>query len=441
MVGFYVLLYTFLILVDALGFIPMINYWDEFFAVAAIVWHIVKRERIRCGQYEILNYLLLLVVMLAGLAGNLFHPGIQKTSAAIWKDVFAFLKFPLLMIVLHDAAVGWPEGKRRIMIHWAGRITKVLVILEALAALVGYVVDIGVYTSEVRITRCYQFLFSHPTFLVASLSICVSLLMLEGRKKNRSLIYLCCGLLFLTQRMKAYALIAFVLLFMLIKESVIRKCFSFVKKTKIKKRYFVPAIFGVAIVLIFVFGKRFQTYLSWGMSSARIALYVVAVKISFDFFPFGSGFGTFASFLSGKYYSTIYDIYGISRVTGLRREYYGFMSDTFWPWVLGEFGILAFLGYLALIVRLIVRQFSRIKAYDKMVAFLSLWLYALVASTSEAFFTNATGVALALFLSLYIGTDRKVTQSVRTFIMFTTHSGGSTSDEEKLYPLVDKIHD
>ena len=67
----------------------------------------------------------------------------------------------------------------------------------------------------------------------------------------------------------------------------------------------------------------------------------------------------------------------------------------------------------------------QIKSYDKIVGFFVLWMYVLLASMMEAFFTNATGVALALILSLLIGTDtdnknqnRDFHRSVNTYKYF-----------------------
>ena len=40
---------------------------------------------------------------------------------------------------------------------------------------------------------------------------------------------------------------------------------------------------------------------------------------------------------------------------------------------------------------------------DSRIALVAVWLYALIATTSEAYFTNGTGVQMALFLSIFIG--------------------------------------
>ena len=75
---------------------------------------------------------------------------------------------------------------------------------------------------------------------------------------------------------------------------------------------------------------------------ARFVLYRTAPEIIRDYFPFGSGFASFATHSSGEYYSKIYMQYGIDGVWGLSKSYTNFVSDTFYP-ALAQFGIVGIL--------------------------------------------------------------------------------------------------
>ena len=417
MIWFYTLLFTFIIYADALDFIPMINYWDEGITISIIILHIissVKHGSFKFNKERFKNYLLIVFVFMMGLLGNLFHPGIQSSSEAIWKDVLSFLKFPLLMTMLMNANTTWYSRHREQILKKVGIVCKGTIIAAAGAAVIGYFINIGVYTDEARIIKCYQFVFSHPTFLVANIVFCVTILIMENRKKNQWYIYIAYVLLFLTQRFKAYAIMAIIIILMLLKEGAINKLFSIKWKTKIRAKYIVPAIVVVGVIIYFVFRNRFATYLSWGMTSARLAMIVVCIRIAKDFFPFGAGFGTFASYLSGRFYSRIYTMYGLSNVYGLRAEQFNFISDTYWPWVIGQFGFWGTIAYVKLFYMLIKSQLSEIRSQSKLMAFIILWFYALLASTMEAFFTNATGVAMALILMIYIGTDPSLQSAKET---------------------------
>lgn len=97
--------------------------------------------------------------------------------------------------------------------------------------------------------------------------------------------------------------------------------------------------------------SKFDRYFVRGISeesSARGILYVTSVKIAKDYFPLGSGFGSFANDASRVEYSPVYDMYGISNVYGLSRIKNNFIADTFFPCVIGEFGFVGLFLFLYL---------------------------------------------------------------------------------------------
>ena len=79
---------------------------------------------------------------------------------------------------------------------------------------------------------------------------------------------------------------------------------------------------------------------------ARFMLYKNFPVILWDYFPFGSGFASYATYSSGEYYSKIYVEYGLDGVWGLSRSYHSFVSDTFYP-SLAQFGVVGIILYLS----------------------------------------------------------------------------------------------
>ena len=79
-----------------------------------------------------------------------------------------------------------------------------------------------------------------------------------------------------------------------------------------------------------------------------LLLYYTSVEILTDYFPFGSGFGSFGSEAAARYYSPLYYKYEIDSVYGLSPLDYGtssnFLVDAFYP-VLSEFGIIGIILY------------------------------------------------------------------------------------------------
>ncbi|MBN3038433.1 MAG: hypothetical protein JW869_03325 [Candidatus Omnitrophica bacterium] len=95
---------------------------------------------------------------------------------------------------------------------------------------------------------------------------------------------------------------------------------------------------------------------------ARNVLYATSLRIAKDFFPFGSGLGTFAGWISSLYYSPLYSQYGISTVYGLQKGG-RFITDTFWPYIIAQFGFFGCVCYVWIlfsIIKSVVRVFKTI---------------------------------------------------------------------------------
>lgn len=98
----------------------------------------------------------------------------------------------------------------------------------------------------------------------------------------------------------------------------------------------------------------------------RLALYEGSLKIARDDFPLGVGLGRYASWMSGVTYSPVYAQYGLDTVEGLKPDAHPYLTDTFWPQIIGEAGVIGLLGYgvflacLALMIwRLIRTELAR----------------------------------------------------------------------------------
>jgi hypothetical protein len=100
--------------------------------------------------------------------------------------------------------------------------------------------------------------------------------------------------------------------------------------------------------------KNIAYYKGVGASQhVRMGMYIASFKIANDYFPFGSGMGTFGSLASitGEY-SQVYIDYGVSKI-GLNspeavKSGYFTLLDTYWPHILGELGFLGAMLFLTL---------------------------------------------------------------------------------------------
>jgi hypothetical protein len=90
---------------------------------------------------------------------------------------------------------------------------------------------------------------------------------------------------------------------------------------------------------------------------ARYVLYATAPEILSDYFPFGSGMASYATYASGAYYSDIYTQYGIDGVWGITKSYYSFVADTYYP-SLAQFGVAGIAMFITFWVYVFRRMLS-----------------------------------------------------------------------------------
>jgi len=119
------------------------------------------------------------------------------------------------------------------------------------------------------------------------------------------------------------------------------------------RRIRVRATVGVAIVGILgaivlwdaiqsITSSTGREYFGQDEPVARVALYDTSYSIAKKDFPLGVGLGRFGGHVAYTHYSPVYRDYGLYRIYGLAPDG-GFATDTFWPAVLGETGLLGLL--------------------------------------------------------------------------------------------------
>ena len=129
-------------------------------------------------------------------------------------------------------------------------------------------------------------------------------------------------------------------------------------------------------------------------SPARVALYRGSVEIARDHFPIGAGMGRYGSWMSRVEYSPVYREYGLDSIRGLSEQNSTYATDTFWPMVLGEFGVIGAVGYVAFLAglglplwragRLVTDPISAVFV----VGALAVFVQALIESVATPMFTS-----------------------------------------------------
>lgn len=95
----------------------------------------------------------------------------------------------------------------------------------------------------------------------------------------------------------------------------------------------------------------YQQYFDGNTEAARTILYRDSVILAAAAFPFGVGFGRFGSFIASQEYSPEYIALGYPNIYGLAPGERGpYLSDTFWPAIVGEAGVIGLVGFAAAVI-------------------------------------------------------------------------------------------
>lgn len=367
--------------------VPILAYSDEAIAMMAIPIGLVhfcnNHGYIRMERYSIC--VTLLVVL--GLVSNLVYKYQPMVQAAL-PDLLLNLKFWFCIPV---GAYAFRKFDIQRYSQGVFNHIRVMTVFYTLLIILDYIHPI--FRSEIRYgMRSTQLFYNHPTVFAANCSFLLAILTMIHDNlslKNRIAYEVWLSLLMCsTLRSKMFGC---VMLFWII------VYFVFLRKKRFQLRtlfLFVPLVAAIGWEQV-----EYYFFSSIQADSARFQLLAKSLMIANDHFPLGSGFGTFASHYSSVEYSPLYEIYEIANISGLQKGNAAFVSDSYWPMVLAQFG---WIGLIAMIAALffLFHSIQRIRnaSVSGYAAALFILMYLLIESTSSSAFVHPLSMPLALLL-------------------------------------------
>lgn len=187
-------------------------------------------------------------------------------------------------------------------------------------------------------------------------------------------------------------------------------------------RHFLVAI-GLLVIVVLAAWQKIYYYFVQGFSDmiqngttdamsdsyARPILYVTGWQILQDYFPFGSGLASFASYASAENYSELYYEYGLDKVWGLSPYYNSFICDAYYPTLsqFGFFGICCFACFWRWLYKPLAHYDLTLgNTYSwKYAIGMSLLVFLIIESIGGTQFIQAAGFQTMMFLGL-LATDQ-----------------------------------
>lgn len=393
--SFIITLYMFVFQFALMQVSSVFKYWDEIYALALPVLLIIKRPWRNGIQRDDLKILFLCIALiLIGLLSNIIFR-YQIITATI-KDVLLCMKF---FMGIYSTCLLFQNFDFEYYKNDIGKHTKMIILSLFVLLIIDYVFQIFP-CYEIRFgIRSEQLFFGHATALasVAFFLLLMLMIVYESKITDNICIILAMILVLSSLRAKAFGIVViFVYLFFCI--------------VVFKKKFYIKHILMLVPLIMLIGWKQIYAYFfsAESLTMARGAIFYNAFQIMRDYFPIGTGFGTYASAPSGEAYSVIYPMYDLDKVWGLSRDWPAFVSDTFWPMIFGQFGVLGTIVYVR-IISLIWKKVSKVSYYNKSlyIASIGALMYLFVSSTSESAFVNPLSLPLALIIGIgYIGYNR-----------------------------------
>ncbi len=361
------------------------RYFDEIFALSIIPLYLIKEIKYKNNKHKISEIIIILILIcLTGLYSNI-KLNIQDFKS-IFSDIIVLLKFFLVYMLSNTFFTKefMENNKKKILCH-----VHLIIIVLFILSIANYLFNLFPYEIRYGIMSNKLF-FSHPTFLVAISVFLISMNTFLSKKIINSYTLMALFIIISTLRFKAIGITVGIILIS-----------YYVNKTNKKITVSKLVIIGLIVFLV-----SFQqiSYYFFNTGFARKELTTTAFKIAKDNFPLGTGFASFGSYFSVTNYSPIYYKYNLNSVWGISPQYADFVSDTFWPMILGQFGILGLILYIRLLYIILKNLQNEYSTENKYIylAKLMCFIYLIISSTSESAFVNPISVPLAFVIGLKV---------------------------------------
>ncbi len=334
------------------SFIPtlgsFLNYFDKIFIIVIFIIFLLLFFRRKTIKMYFPTYLLLIAILFA-LISNFIE---SKANGAM--IVQLLLTFQGLITLYLLSQFDYDERDIELLIKFLlvfGFISTLVGFFELILPNVVRTIFHGGKIQEEAVLRgsfvSIQSIFSHPGQFSWFISLCLCISYVKYTFSERR-IYIFISVLFMIMLILTLRRKSIIAMFIVI--IAITMLNSSGVKSKIRNLFLASSIIVSTFFLFYeqiqyVFIDAIERYsVSENTTTQniqpRIVLANASVEIASDKFPFGSGLGTFGSWMSKVNYSDIYHEYGVSDYWGLSPQNDQYLNDTYWPMIIGEFGFL-----------------------------------------------------------------------------------------------------
>lgn len=366
--------------------LPIATYYDEFFELSLIFILLFWKKAISKENFIVL--VLVLFTIALGVIGN-FKSNYNLSIVPMALDAIGILK-PFVAIIAMKELCN-PQIVKNVY-HNIKNVLELYILLAVALYIPLYFIDRSNAFSQVRFgLPSYAFIAGNPGILGINVAEIIAFLSLNdgyySSVKGKTILIM--GLLLCLATTKGPSLVFVGILLLLI----------FLMGQKIRIWQIIVSI----IVVLGVSQYQIKTYIK-DVTSPRSLLLNTGINLAKEFFPLGTGLGTFGNQVSYDYYSPIYYKTGLAYVWGLRpQDNAMFMNDNYWPMLMAQFGYIGATIFLGIYIFFFAKLNKMIDEYRlRKQIFITLYGTLMYMSLASAYLTGTIGELGFLVIGLYI---------------------------------------
>ena len=191
--------------------------------------------------------------------------------------------------------------------------------------------------------------------------------------------------------------------------------FVYIVKNRLNFKSPKTIIYAVLLVtvILMVTWTRFDVYYVSGLSNDQLArpmTYKTSLQILWDYFPLGSGMGTFACNGAWRYYSPLYYKYNLNGIWGMD-EGGGFICDAYYP-TLAQFGIVGVFFFCWFWKRRLVAFNQIVDMRYYRIAMITFCCLA-IEQTADSSWLSGKGMGYCMLIALCLNANRNIMEQRR----------------------------
>lgn len=360
------------------NYIYQTSYLDE--AIAALFFgyfllDLVASLRIRTE--DLMISCLVVMTAAAGLYAN-HRFGIQESLSAIALDIVSHFKFAAMYLGV-SAFCRVNRVDYRSALRLPVLLAKIYLAVLFIFGVLNLFTDLGMYAEYRYGLRTYSFIFGTPGIVTNTTLFIIMLLLTESalHPGKRNILFLSMSEAVLIMVIKSRSLILAAIILLLYISLIIENKHSMFLRSLV-----------IAAAAVLIGYPQYQKYFVNGVkvnqgTSPRLLFLSGGIQLFKEYFPFGTGFGTFGSSTAASHYSSLYYVLGFHKIAGMTPNNPKYLNDTFWPMIFGQLGLVGTIPYVCLFFGILLGACRRAKESGNVYVRFAAYLFAANAAVSS----------------------------------------------------------